>query len=364
MKQNINTDQKSELGRSVMAYLGIESRKSKEGKSALPAPKKISEHSDLFRWVRRGTSSDDTPAPSIGSIDEPKLRVSNLLSKQAAKADEATAGKDYTLGPDGVRYAKQTSLAQAVKNSHDFWKTPILRSAVYGAVPALGYWAVSKFLNPDVEGTDNKRIETIAAELLEQDEKNTGKAKGDYEYYMEQAKAKSANDRWRRAAWVWLGSSALAHSVNINPSDWASLYRFPKTRLEKKNSATDKGNSALEKQSSMLGSQMAMDYNSLQAAVALSPALSPQIKTSALNALAYSPQPVMTSTNIINNAIYSGESAKTGLPIGRIITSAAVDGGVGFGLGKLFNLGSPGRAGILAGIGSALYNALSYTNKN
>lgn len=348
MREHTEQDRRAQLGHSVMQYLGMVKSESDKGKNITYAKSTKKKDAPLYNWIKRGTKSDDMPAPQTHSADEPKLRVSNLLSKQAANGSKDKGeGVDFVTDSNGTRYPVDTPLAQSVTNWHSFWKSPILESAVLGAVPAAAMWGFHKYLNPDDEGEDNDRLKTLASELLKEDEDKDGGAQGDYEYYMNKAREVSKLRRWQMVAGVWLASAMLNHAKYINTSDPSMLYKYRKTKLEK--------------QSSMLGSQMAMRYNDLQSAVMFDPFMSPSIKHSALNALSYNPQPVMTSTNIINNAIYSGESAKTGLPIGRIITSAAVDSAVGYGLGKLLNVGSPKRAALLAGVGSALYNALSYS---
>jgi hypothetical protein len=141
----------------------------------------------------------------------------------------------------------------------------------------------------------------------------------------------------------------IAHLGQINPKDWSQLYKY---------------SSAVRKQASMLGPNPAVDFSTIRSAVQFDDRMSPSIKNSALNALSYNPQPMMTSTDIVNNAIYSGESARTGLPIGRLIASAVADSAAGYGLGKLLGVARPDRVAGLAGIGSALFNAISYNNSN
>lgn len=351
-------DTNAKLGREVMTYLGQIHAESKKKKATHKPDNTLTGNGRLYDWKLRGSESDDTPAPKTSTIDEPQLRVSPLLSKQAGSDDRSSAveGVDFNYDDEGYRVPVETPLSKTTYNWNKAMGSPILSSLAFGALPAALYWAGHKFLNPDAEGTEGQNIEIAAGKLIEEDEK-AGRPLQTREYYIEKAIENQKKSRIRQALGIGLASSVLFHLPHINPSDWSQLWRYPKT-------IHDQGGAPLKKQSSMLGPTNAMSFNALKSAIAFNPNLTPSIKESALNALNFNPAPVMTSTNIINNAIYSGESAKTGLPIGRIITSAAVDGFAGYGLGKLLGVGSPKRLGLLTGIGSALYNAVSYNSNN
>lgn len=337
-------DPNAQLGRDVMKYLGDFSAKSKRKRKVTTELKSspLKNNSALFAWHERGTEADSAPAPKTSKISEPRLRVSNLLSKMSSNDNK---DPDYITDSVGAKRPVNKPLAEGIRSWQNTFKSPIFASLTLGAIPAAAFWGIHKFVNPDEEGTEGQTIEIAAGKLIEEDEK-AGVPLKDRQYYIDRAIENQRKDRWKTTLAIGLGSAALAHLWNVNPSDWSQLYKYPKVR-------------GVNKTASMLGPVNAVDYNTLQSLIAFNPDMAPTIKQSALNALSYDPKPIMTSTNIVNNAIYSGESAKTGLPIGRIITSAAVDGLAGYGLGKLLGVGSPKRVGLLSAIGSALHNALS-----
>lgn len=349
-------DMNAKLGRAVMSYLGQFYAGSKQKKVTHQPENTLTGNPQLYDWKLRGSESDNTPAPKTSTTVEPKLRISPLLSKQADSKRPSGEGVDFDYDDKGYRVPVDTPISKTVSNWNKSMGSPILSSLALGSLPAIAFWAGHKFLNPDMEGTEGQNIEIAAGKLIEEDER-AGKPLQSREYYVAKAIENQKRRRDRLALAVGLGSSILMHLPHINPKDWSQLWRYPKTIHEQPKPQ-------LNKQSSMLGPNNAMSFNALKSAIAFNPNLAPSIKESALNVLNFNPTPRMTSTNIISNAIYSGESAKTGLPMGRIITSAAVDGFAGYGLGKLLGVGSPKRLGMLTGIGSALYNALSYNNNN
>ena len=105
-------DTKSELGSSVMEYLGTvkrESDKNKIGGPALKHQKPAIGAPTLVKWVKRGTLSDKTPAPQLSSNEEPTLRISNLLSKQSSEGDYNTG---YVTDENGTRWPARKPLSE------------------------------------------------------------------------------------------------------------------------------------------------------------------------------------------------------------------------------------------------------------
>lgn len=311
---DLNT--KSALAQQVLEYLGTQA----PGKDAQATTErtKINDTRKLYDWRLKDTPSDHVPVSTANRDGAPRLRVSPLLSKNASM-----------------------TLSQFREKWENFFKTPVAASAAVGLVPAAGYWILDKFLNPD-DADANENIKDTAQELLNEDDKPK-----DDKYYYNKAIDKNKSRRWRNAGLWWLGSALLLNAGRINPNNWSRLWSYN-----------------LTKSASMLGPQMLVGRDQIGAAVALDDRMSNELKASAFNVLNYNPQPTYSSTDIVNNAIYSGESARTGLPMGRLISSAVVDAAAGYGLGKLLGIGSPKRLGALFGIGSGLINAISYSKNN
>ena len=330
MRTKHKVDNHAELGQAVMQYLGTQ-RPAKR----LPSRDKnteAEEHADhrednrLFNW-RKGSDSDKTPAPKQHSDHVPALRVSPLLSKQA---------KGFMSDP----------IHKTIEGWRDTMKSPIVSSLALGLPLAATYWIADKFVNPDSVGS-NENVARDAEKLIDE-AVASGNPGTDSKVYIDQAIANNQRRRWKNAALALLGSAALLHTRRIDPNNWSKLYKY---------------SSAMPKRASMLGPDDIVPFSTIRDAVQFDSRMSPSIKHSALNALSYNPSPYMSSTDIVSNAIYSGESAKTGLPIGRLISAAVADAAVGYGAGKLLGVGSPARVAGLAGIGSALINAISYNNK-
>lgn len=327
------SDTHAGLSRAVMNYLGKHKPKRMvaESKQDIREDSTVNRNDQLFSWVREGSDSDNTPAPKTHSEHVPKLRVSPLLSKQAAEGDS------FMLKP----------IHEAVQSYRDTVKSPIVTSLLIGSVPALGYYLFDKFTNPDSVGS-NKAIEQRAQQLIDEDI-DKGIRPSDASEYIQRAIGEHKSRRNRNTLWALLAAAGIAHLGQINPKDWSQLYKY---------------SSAVRKSAGMLGPSPAVDFGTIRSAVEFNDKMSPSLKHSALNALSFNPKPMMTSTDIVNNAIYSGESAKTGLPIGRLISSAVVDAAAGYGIGKWMGLAQPGRLAGLFGAGSALINAISYNNNN
>jgi hypothetical protein len=341
-------DKKAQLSAAVMQYLG-EYRRRKGQMPKDDSTNRADEDKNLFSWRRKESESDAPVAAKISTMVEPKLRVSNLLSKAAAEEDDksldATSEYNYPY-KDPYR----TPLRNTVHDWQRFWGSPIISSAAMGLIPGAIYWGINKYTSPD-DPKENTEIQNIAYQIAKED-KEAGIPLRDARHYMQAAIERNAKRRWKIAAAIAAGSAALLHTQHINPSNWSELYKYPTIPGVRHNA-------------SMLGSGTgAMSVDQLKASVMFDNTMTPDMKASAMRVLDYDPMTQMTSSDIVRNAIYSGESAKMGLPMGRLITSAAVDGAIGYGLGKLFGAGSPKRVGLLTGIGSALYNALSYSSNN
>lgn len=344
-------DTRAMLSNAVMSYLG-EYRKS-GGKLPKDTPeddKTQREDRELFTWKRKGSESDAPVVSKVSTTPEPKLRVSNLLSKAAAEDKDIKEGEEYITTADGYRNPPAKPLRETVRGWQDFWKTPIASSAALGLLPALAYYGFSKFTSPD--DPEDVNIKTIANELVKEDMSNGIQLK-DAQYYMDKALAKHKRTRLMRALGIWGGSAALLHAQHINPSDWSQLYKYP--RIQRK---------GVNHEASMLGVEPYKTADELRESILFDPRMSPEMKYNALGVIDYAPGPFMTSTDIVNNAVASGISGRTGLPMGRIISSAAVDAGVGYGLGKLMGASKPGRVAGLFGVGSALINAIQYASKH
>ena len=331
-----------------MSYLG-EYRKSggKLPKDTQEDDKTQNDNHELFTWKRKSSESDAPAVSKVSTTPEPKLRVSNLLSKAAAE-DDGPEPDQYGGGPAVVPYKgpENSSLRQTVYDWQRFWGSPVISSVAMGLVPAALYWGFNKYTSPD-DPRKNTEIQNLAYQIAKED-KDAGIPLRDARHYMQAAIERNAKNRWKKAALVAGISAAVLHTQHINPSDWSQLYKYPTIPGVRHNA-------------SMLGTPNGFaPTDEIRNSVLFDPRMSPETKASALRVLDYDPMTQMSSSDIVRNAIYSGESAKTGLPMGRLITSAVVDGAVGYGLGKLFGAGNPTRVGLLSGIGSALYNALSY----
>lgn len=332
-QKDTGSDIRSKLSASVMSYLGDFLRSG--GKVEHPEDSASTRKDDqLFVWRKRETESDSPAVASTSTTPMPKLRVSNLLSKQA--------GDDYTVDDNGYKVPDDsTSLKDSIGKWQDFWKTPIASSLAFGALPAAIFFAASKFTSPD--DTNDPAIREIANGIAQEDI-NKGIVPQSADHYLQAAIKRHRRNRWLRALAIGGIASAVAHSVHINPKDWSLLYKYPK----------------IKKTASMLGTDLTKSLQDIKASIALDPFMTPQMKYDAMNVLDFAPKPVMSSTDIVNNAIYSGISGRTGLPMGRIITSAAADAAVGYGLGKLVGAHRPARMAGIFGVGSALLNALQY----
>lgn len=314
------------IGRKVMEYLGTFNLRNAKAKPEKDIDNDSKDKSSLFSWRSAVSNVDDIPAPKFSGGDQPKLIVSPLLSKRA----------------DSFMHKP---IPEAISGWRDAVKSPIVSSAIVGSIPALIYMGVDKFVNPDSVGK-NKNLEAYVTQAVEEDKRNNRPLKTADEY-IKAAVEHNKNRRLKNTLGVWLALSALAHTTRIDSSDWSKLYKY---------------SSALDKKASMLGIGPSVDFNTARHAVLSDPRMSDPLKASALNVLNFNPMPAMTSTDIVNSAIYSGETARTGMPIGRLIASSVADAAVGYGLGNLLNVGNPGRLAGLFGIGSALINAVSYNN--
>lgn len=326
-------DPHAEMGRAVMRYLGNHKPRARkdDGDTAKydQVSSTVNKNDKLFSWVHEGSDSDNTPAPKNHSDHVPALRVSPLLSKQAKESTSIM----------------HKPISEVVQAYRDTVKSPIVTSLLLGTVPALGYYLVDKFTNPDSVGS-NPKIESRAQQLIDEDAAKGVRA-GDAAAYVDKAVEENKSRRNKNTLAALAIAAGVAHLGQINPKDWSQLYKY---------------SSAVRKKASMLGPDPAVDFSTIRSAIQFDERMSPSIKHSALNALSYNVKPMMTSTDIVNNAIYSGESAKTGLPIGRLIASSVVDAAAGYGVGKWLGLARPDRLAGLAGIGSALFNAISYNN--
>lgn len=344
-------DTKAQLSNAVMQYLGEYRRR----KGMAPEDDVRTDHTDeLFTWKRKDSESDKPVAAKQGTNVEPKLRVSNLLSKAAAEdaSDSAVEGKDFKTDVNGYRNPARRSMRESVRSWQNFWKTPIAPSFVIGTIPAVGYYTFSKFTSPDDK--ESPEVRRIANELVAQDMAN-GVKLHDADHYLTLAVKKQRQMRWARAVAIALGSAAVAHIPNVNTSDWSSLYKYPEIPKE------DKQPVGVRHNASMLGGHDPYKTaDELRASILFDTRMSPEMKANALGVIDFAPKPYMSSTDVVKNAMSSGISARTGLPMGRIISSAAADAAVGYGLGALFGAGNPGRVAGLFGAGSALVNALQY----
>lgn len=302
---------------------------------------------ELFTWKQKDSEADKPVAAKQGTNVEPKLRVSNLLSKAAAaKSEGAETGNRATVERVPYNNPYNTSLRQSVYDWQRFWGSPVISSAALGLIPAAAYWGINKFTSPD-DPKENTEIQNIAYQIAKED-KEAGIPIRDARHYIQAAIERHAKRRWKIAALVGLGSAALLHTQHINPEDWTELVKYPTVPGVRHNA-------------SMFGPGVGpLPIDNIRSSVMFNNQFSPDLKDSAMRVLDYAPSAYMTSSDIVSNAIHSGESGRTGLPMGRLITSAVADGAIGYGLGKIFGAGNPKRLGILTGIGSALYNALSY----
>ena len=288
----------------------------------------------LFNWTAKDhTSESDKPAVTkTSTTEEPRLRVSNLLSKRAFEK----------------RIGGGVSLNRFVDGWQKFWGNPIAASLGIGAVPALGYYAFSKFTSPDDK--EDPEIRAEAGRLMKEDMAALGEAAGDADYYLEKAISQQKSSRLKWALGLGLGTALLSHLRRVNPADWSALYKYrPVAKTQ-----------GVRHEASMLGTDMGQTADYLRSAIMFNDKLTPEMKHNALGVIDYAPSNYMTSTDIVNNAISSGISGSTGLPMGRIITAAAVDAAAGYGIGKLLGANRPGRVAGIFGAGSALASALKY----
>jgi hypothetical protein len=321
---------------------------------------KDDEDKNLFSWRRKESESDAPVAPKTSTMIEPKLRVSNLLSKAAAEDDDSAdsttvEGEDYVTDPEGYRNPTKRSLKDSMRSWQNFWKSPIMPSLAFGTIPAVGYYAFSKFSSPD--DPEDQEIRKLADDLVKQDIE-AGVPLKDADHYINAAINKQQRQRLARALAIGVGSATLAHTPNINPSDWSMLYKYRPVPEDDKNTG-------VKHTASMFGLQDPYrTADELRTAIIFNDKMTPEMKADAIRVIDYAPKPLMSSTDVVNNAIHSGISGVSGLPMGRIISSAAVDGAIGYGLGNILGANRPGRVAGLFAAGSALANALKYADKN
>lgn len=322
-------DTKSQLSSAVMSYLA-DFRKNKGVSQRVQPTDNTDETSPLVNWTKKESDSDAPVVSKTSANVEPELRVSNLISKKA-------------------------NLKESVRNWQNFWKSPIVPSVVLGSIPALAYYGFSKFTSPD--DVNSSAVRASAGRLLRED-KDAGAEIQSADHYLNRAldlhKARRRNTTLGIAAL----SAAILHLPNVNPSNWSQLYKYPAVV------DGDKKPSGVRHEASMLGPDLYRTADELRTSIMFDNRLTPEMKRSALGVIDFDPSNHMTSTDVVNNAINSGLSARTGLPLGRIISSAAVDSALGYGIGSLVGADRPGRVAGLFGIGSALINAVKYAGSN
>ena len=348
-RKTVIKDPKRELGNLVMAYLQDhrpESPIDKESETVSEASKIKRQADEKYRpvvWHHKGSFSDKPGVAKISDMHEPPLRVSNLISKLASSVE---------LGPYKPLY-----LRDFVKGIHNFWGSPIIESAALASIPAAAVWGIHKFTHPDKRnGQYTEAVAKHAAKLKKKDIVAAAPLKTDEEYLDEAVKERSAS-RLKLALGTGLAGALALHSLNINPKDWSQLYKYKEVPdfsdwAKSVTGMTD----GVRKEGSMFGAPNALSNSFIQDAVANSINFDPFSRQQALDMLRSYDRPFMTPTDVVNQAVYTGASARAGLPLGRMAVAAAADAAAGYGAAKLFGAEAPGRWAALMGVGSFLNN--------
>jgi hypothetical protein len=311
-----------ELGTTVMRYLYLESPKGVEDKERLKKRKQAGKHrespkfssdSPFFRWAR----PLDSARPAFPSqTSEGQEHPTRLLNKFAT-------GDNILTMP----------ISEIDNRIRKYTKSPLVIDGIAGALTGAGYWAFDRFVNPP----NTPKLQRKAEKLYVEDG-----GRLPFEHYLELANEKDKKRRLLYSAAVGLGGAGLAATLQYNPAYKDSWRKFvPKY--------------GVTKTASMFGPPSHVSVNAVRGAIMANPSLPQSTKNEIMGMLAGLPNRPLTSTDIINAAVRSGASARSGKPLGRIAVAAVADAATAYAAGNAFGVGSPGRLAALAGIGSAAY---------
>lgn len=334
MKQDTEKMTGRALGMSVMEYLGNFRKNKDTGKLT---DRKTSKRYDsaLYKFVsKKQTDADNIPVASQQTGNPEELKVSNLLSNMTKKASDKSYKNPFTM-----------PIAEIQDKVRGFTGNPAVLSALMFAPFALGGWGLSKWLNP----VDKKEWgPTSSAEF-----RRLAKARGldlskmDYDQRKQLATEAVNNAQSklnRRHLWTGLGVGLLGAALNAglhyDGRGLESLYKY------------------LPKKASMLGPSPELPTDMVRDAVLYNDGLDPWTKLQTINMLQSAPEPMVSSTDIVNTAVETGASALANKPLGRIAISAAADYALGYGLGSILGISRPDRLGAVFGIGTAVNNLM------
>lgn len=334
MKQDTEKMTGRDLGMSVMEYLGNFRKNKDTGKSA---DRKTSKRYDsaLYRFVsKKQTDADNIPVASQQTGNPEELKVSNLLSNMTKKATDKSSDSIFTM-----------PISQLQDKVRDFTGNPAVLSALMFAPFALGGWGLSKWLNP----VEKKEWGPEATSEFRRLAKARGLDLSRMDYDQRKELATEAVDNAqsklnRRHLWTGLGAgllgAALNSSLHYDGRGLESLYKY------------------LPKKASMLGPYPELPTDVVRDAVMRDPGLDQLTKLQTMNMLRSAPEPMVSSTDIVNTAVETGASALANKPLGRIAVSAAADYALGYGLGSILGISRPDRLGAVFGIGTAVNNLM------
>lgn len=334
MKQDTEKMAGRALGMSVMEYLG-NFRKDKQNTDTAKPDKHRRYESALYRFVsKKRTDADDIPVASQQTGEQEELKVSNLLSNMTKKAagEGSTSKNPFTM-----------PISDLQDKVRAFTGNPAVLSALMFAPFALGGWGLSKWLNPVEKKEWGPEANSEFRRLLK--ERGLNAAKMDYEQRKELATEAVDNAQSklnRRHLWTGLGAGLLGAALNsalhYDGRGLESLYKY------------------LPKKASMLGPSPELPTDMVRDAVLYNDGLDPWTKLQTINMLESAPEPMVSSTDIVNTAVGTGASALANKPLGRIAISAAADYALGYGLGSVLGISRPDRLGAVFGIGTAINN--------